>query len=103
MLEFLIALPIIGSFFILCIPRQEIILIRRVALYFSLFIFFMSIILWLEFDYFMSNFQFMSKYPWFFSLNINFFLGIDSISLLFIILTTFIEYGPISTPILWLS
>ena len=90
MLEFLIALPIIGSFFILCIPRQEIILIRRVALYFSLFIFFMSIILWLEFDYFMSNFQFMSKYPWFFSLNINFFLGIDSISLLFIILTTFI-------------
>ena len=50
----------------------------------------MSIILWLEFDYFMSNFQFMSKYPWFFSLNINFFLGIDSISLLFIILTTFI-------------
>ena len=90
MLEFLIALPIIGSFFILCIPRQEIILIRRVALYFSLFIFLMSIILWLEFDYFMSNFQFMSKYPWFFSLNINFFLGIDSISLLFIILTTFI-------------
>jgi len=50
----------------------------------------MSVLVWIEFDYFISKFQFVNKISWFSSLNINFFVGIDGVSLLFILLTTFI-------------
>jgi proton-translocating NADH-quinone oxidoreductase chain M len=46
--------------------------------------------LWIEFDFFISKFQFVEKIYWLEFFNINCFLGIDGISLLFIILTTFL-------------
>jgi NADH-quinone oxidoreductase subunit M len=90
MLELLIFLPLIGSFIILLIPRGDIILIRNIALNFSLLTFLCSAFLWIGFDSFVSTFQFITKIEWLGSLNINFILGIDGIGLLFIILTTLI-------------
>jgi proton-translocating NADH-quinone oxidoreductase chain M len=90
MLELLIITPILGSLILLFTPSNNIHFIRKVALYTSLFTFIISILIWLYFDYGVSNFQFISSFLWFSSLNINVFLGLDSISLLFIILTTFI-------------
>ena len=90
MLELLFTIPIIGSLLIVFIPRDNIIYIRNIALYSSLITFFMSVLVWIEFDYFISKFQFVNKISWFSSLNINFFVGIDGVSLLFILLTTFI-------------
>ena len=90
MLELLYIIPLIGSFFILFVPNNNIIVIRNIALYTSLINFLVSVVLWLEFDYFISKFQFIQKFSWFSSLNINFYIGIDSISLVFILLTTFI-------------
>ena len=90
MLELLFTIPIFGSLLIVFTPRDNIIYIRNIALYSSLITFFMSVLVWVEFDYFISKFQFVNKISWFSSLNINFFVGIDGISLLFILLTTFI-------------
>lgn len=90
MLELLIITPILGSFILLFTPSNNVYWIRMIALYTSLFTFIISILIWLFFDYGVSNFQFISSFLWFSSFNINVFLGIDSISLLFIILTTFI-------------
>jgi NADH-quinone oxidoreductase subunit M len=46
--------------------------------------------LWLSYDYFSPKLQFITNVSWLESLNMSFCLGIDSISLLFIVLTTFI-------------
>ena len=90
MLELLILTPIIGSFILLFMPSNNVYWIRMIALYTSLFTFIISILIWLFFDYGVSNFQFVSSFLWFSSFNINVFVGIDSISLLFVILTTLI-------------
>lgn len=90
MLEILILLPLIGSFVILFINKKNYVLIRIVALWFSLSTFFVSIILWLSYDHLSPKFQFLVVLPWLEALNINCCLGVDSISLLFIVLTSFI-------------
>jgi len=90
MLELLILIPLLGSFILLYIPKENIIAIRNIALCFSLITFFISILLWITFDSFIAKFQFVVKFFWLSGLNINSYLGIDGISLLFIILTTLI-------------
>lgn len=90
MLEILILLPLIGSLFIIFVPKENIILIRNIALNTSLITFLTSVILWINFDSFVSKFQFITKIQWLSSLNINFILGIDGIGLLFVVLTTLI-------------
>jgi len=90
MLETLILLPLIGSLFILIIPKENVFLIRNIALNSSLLTFLVSVFLWISFDSFVSKFQFITKVQWLSSLNINFILGIDGIGLLFVVLTTLI-------------
>lgn len=90
MLEILIIVPLIGSFLLLFINKNNKKLIRLTALWTSLMTFFLSVILWLSYDYFSPKLQFITNVSWLESLNMSFCLGIDSISLLFIVLTTFI-------------
>ena len=90
MLEILILLPIIGSLVLLFVNKRNYKLIRIISLWFSLLTFFASVILWLAYDPFSPKFQFLVQFNWFESLNMSFSLGIDSISLMFIVLTTFI-------------
>jgi NADH-quinone oxidoreductase subunit M len=90
MLEILIIVPLIGSFFLLFINKNNKKLIILTALWTSLITFFLSVILWLSYDYFSPKLQFITNVSWLESLNMSFCLGIDSISLLFIVLTTFI-------------
>ena len=90
MLEILILLPIIGSLVLLFVNKRNYKLIRIISLWFSLLTFFTSVILWLAYDPFSPKFQFLVQFNWFESLNMSFSLGIDSISLMFIVLTTFI-------------
>ena len=90
MLEILISLPIIGSLVLLFVNKRNYKLIRIISLWFSLLTFFTSVILWLAYDPFSPKFQFLVQFNWFESLNMSFSLGIDSISLMFIVLTTFV-------------
>ena len=80
--------PFIGSALISFAKESDIRLIRSLALYTTLIAFFLSAILWVQYNPFVFKFQFINKISLMNHLNINFFVGIDGISLLFILLTT---------------
>jgi len=90
-LSSLILLPSIGALFLFFTKSKNDnkITSKYVALFTSLVNFFLSIYLWFSFDPITSAFQFIEDRVWIEGL-INYKVGIDGISILFIILTTFI-------------
>ena len=91
-LSAIIFIPLIGALFILFakgshknIEKNS----KYVAIFSSFVNFFLSLFLWYSFDTTTSNFQFVEERNWINGF-INFRLGIDGISILFILLTTFI-------------
>ncbi len=90
-LSSLILLPAIGSLFIFFVKSKNNTYqsSKYVALFISLANFLLSLYLWYLFDNTTSDFQFLEERKW---LNgfINYKVGVDGISILFIILTTFI-------------
>jgi len=88
LLSNLILIPLIGSFLVLFIPSQYKETIKVVVLSFSLAEFLLSLIMWMSFDNSSSRFQFVEAYNWIESSNVIFYLGVDGISLFFILLTT---------------
>ena len=87
----LILLPIIGSLFIFFIRSKagNYQSTKYVALFVALSNFLLSLYLWYIFDKSISDFQFVEDRKWINGF-INYKVGIDGISILFIILTTFI-------------
>lgn len=86
-------LPLVGVLFILLIRGEEHIVARNArwaALWTSLATFFISLLLWFNFDPTTSDFQFVEKFEWLPTLNIAYHMGIDGISLFFVILSTFL-------------
>ena len=89
-LSSLILIPTIGSIFLLFIKSNEKNnSIKYVALFTSLINFFLSLYLWKLFDNNISDFQFVETRIWIKNF-INYKVGVDGISMLFIILATFI-------------
>ena len=87
----LILLPAIGAIFLLFSKNKEgnNLTVKYVALFASIVNFFLSIYLWYLFDPSTSDFQFVEDRIWLVSF-VNYKVGVDGISILFIILTTFI-------------
>ncbi len=91
-LSAIIFIPLIGAFFIFVTKGEQKNVERNskyVAIFTSLTNFFLSILLWYFFDNSTPDFQFIEEKKWMAGF-INFQLGIDGISMLFILLTTFI-------------
>ena len=91
-LSAIIFIPLIGAFFIFVTKGSEKNVEKNskyVAVFSSIANFFLSLFLWFSFDNTISEFQFIEKKVWIENL-INFQLGVDGISILFIVLTTFI-------------
>jgi len=91
-LSAIIFIPLIGALFILVTKEEQNTVVKNskyVAIFSSLANFFLSIFLWYSFDASTSEFQFVEEKDWIRGV-INFQLGIDGISMLFILLTTFI-------------
>tara|TARA_B100001057_G_scaffold48507_1_gene43283 strand:+ start:1662 stop:3146 length:1485 start_codon:yes stop_codon:yes gene_type:complete len=90
-LSSLILLPFIGALFLFFTRSsgENKLTVKYVALFTSLVNFFLSIYLWILFDQTTSDFQFVEERVWIKNL-INYKVGVDGISILFIILTTFI-------------
>ena len=89
-LSSLILLPLIGALFLLFFKNQDNSnTVKYVSIFTSFVNFFISIYLWFLFDSSVSNFQFIEEKDWLTGF-VNFKLGIDGISILFILLTTFI-------------
>ena len=91
LLSVLIFLPLAGAGFILMISGDDEIAVRnvrRTALFASTFTFVMSLFLWFGFDPNTADFQFVEKADWIPTYNITYHLGVDGISMLFVMLTT---------------
>ncbi len=90
LLSTLIFLPILGGLSLLAVPRQQLATIRQMALTVSLLEFCLSLPILLLFDKTTPRMQFVEHRPWIEALNINYALGLDGISVLFVLLTTLI-------------
>ena len=90
-LSSLILLPTIGAIFIFfsTSKKEKYNSSKYVALFISTANFLLSLYLWFIFDHSLSNFQFVENREWIPGF-INYKVGVDGISILFIILTTFI-------------
>lgn len=90
LLSLVIWLPILGGLAVLATGDDRRAPIARVlTLVISLATFFASILLYTRFDIKTADMQFVELSPWIEAFNVNYSLGIDGISLLLIILTTF--------------
>ena len=88
LLTYILLLPLLGSIILLVTPSINKNLLKAIALNTSCLTFLLSLILWIFFDKSIGTFQFVNKFLWIPILNINFTMGIDGISLFFILLTT---------------
>ena len=97
LLLWVLLLPLMGAFLLLFVPSWDIKRIRGIALNFSLLTFIISLFLWLLFDNSATKFQYMQT-PFGVSQlpqqqdysTLNFVIGVDGISLFFILLTCFL-------------
>jgi len=90
-LSLLVFLPLAGAGFILTINGDDEIAqnnARKTALWASTITFILSLWLWFKFDNSTADFQFVENVDWIPTFNISYHLGIDGISVLFVLLTT---------------
>ncbi|MGA8265505.1 MAG: Fe-S-binding domain-containing protein, partial [Ignavibacteriaceae bacterium] len=90
LLTYLLLVPFIGGLLLLLINKEKENLIRYFGVAVSVITFIVSLFLYYGFDISKSGFQFVYKFPWIENLNISYHVGIDGISLLLVLLTTFI-------------
>nr|WCH57647.1 NADH dehydrogenase subunit 4 [Hypnea wynnei] len=82
--------PLIGVAVLLLIEESNEFWCRQIALWFACLTFLFSLLLWLQFDSNSPFFQFVSTFLWFPYLNFYYTIGIDGISIFFILLTAFL-------------
>jgi NADH-quinone oxidoreductase subunit M len=91
-LSLIIFVPVIGAFFIFLIRGNDTVALRNarfVALWTTLFNFLLSLLVWIDFDPSTVEFQFVEQYRWLSDV-VSYRVGVDGISTLFVILTTFL-------------
>jgi NADH-quinone oxidoreductase subunit M len=90
LLSVLVFTPMVGALILMAIPRTQRIALRAVMAGTTLGTFLLSLVLWLQFDNFSSELQFVERYSWITSAGIHYILGIDGLSLPLVLLTTFL-------------
>ena len=93
LLSLITFLPLLGALFILTIRGDAASAARNArytALYTSVFTFILSLYMLARFDGTSADFQFVEKAEWFSGLGISYHLGVDGISLFFVLLSTFL-------------
>ena len=91
LLSLVIFLPLVGVGLVLIIRGDEITVARNaraVALWTSIITFVLSLFLWIGFDNSTADFQFTHRVYWMPEFNITYHVGLDGISLLFVLLST---------------
>jgi NADH-quinone oxidoreductase subunit M len=90
MLSITIFLPALFAIAVIFLPKENIRLIKLIGFAGAALTFFVSLFLFFGFDSTLIGFQQTHKFIWVSSLNISYFVGIDGMSLLLILLTTFL-------------
>jgi NADH-quinone oxidoreductase subunit M len=88
-LSSLVAVPIVGALLLFLVRNDEehAPLARKVALIVSVLVFAETLLLWSRFNVASADFQFVERHAWIPSFGISYFVGVDGISLLLIVLT----------------
>jgi NADH-quinone oxidoreductase subunit M len=84
-------LPLVGGLVIMCLPGDEATIAsnaRWTALWTSLVVFGLSLILWVRFDQGEPGFQFVESVSWLPEYGVGYRMGVDGISVLFVLLST---------------
>jgi NADH-quinone oxidoreductase subunit M len=84
--------PLLGALLLVPVRRERSRFFMLAATWIAGIDFLLSLPLWFQFDTSRSGFQFIEKSPWIPSIGVQYFLGIDGISLLLILLTTFLGF-----------
>jgi len=92
-LSYIIFIPFIGMIILTFIRRENVKFIRIFTLLVTIVDFIISVVLFIKFDPEFAGMQFVVKKEWIKSLGISYYLGVDGINLLLVMLTTF--FGPI--------
>ena len=90
LLTFLVLVPIAGLALIACTSSRRAGLIRRMALAVSVVEFGLTLLLWARFDGASAEFQFLERHAWIPAFGIDYFIGVDGISLFLVVLTGFL-------------
>jgi NADH-quinone oxidoreductase subunit M len=93
LLSLITFLPIAGVLVILSVRGEEAVVAsnaRWTALWTSLITFALSLILWFRFDRDTADFQFVEQLSWLPEFGVNYAMGVDGISVLFVLLSTFL-------------
>jgi NADH-quinone oxidoreductase subunit M len=83
-------IPAVGAVLVALLPRDRPALLKGGALLASVLTFVVSVPLWTRFDASSADYQFEEERVWMPTLGISYHLGIDGISLLLVLLTTFL-------------
>ena len=92
-LSLVIFLPTVGALFVFIVRGDERTVARNArmtALWTSLITFALSLGIWIDFDNSTASFQFVERAEWIPILGASYHLGVDGISMLFVILSTFL-------------
>ncbi|MEK7364099.1 MAG: NADH-quinone oxidoreductase subunit M [candidate division NC10 bacterium] len=84
-------LPVLGAVILALLPRRRAALVRWFAFLVAAATFAVSLLLYTGFDAASADYQFPERLPWMPSFGISYHLGIDGISLLLVLLTTFLS------------
>ncbi|MBX9698202.1 MAG: NADH-quinone oxidoreductase subunit M [Acetobacteraceae bacterium] len=90
-LSLLTFLPLAGAAIILSVRGDAAVVAqnaRWTALWTSLIVFGLSLILWVQFDHTTADFQFVERMEWLPAFGVGYHMGVDGISVLFILLST---------------
>src|SRR3954462_2538903 len=87
-LSLILFTPLIGAFVILLVPKENDNAIRWIANVVAFLGFVVSVPLWFWFNPASGDFQFIERAPWIPSVGAEYFLGVDGLSTLLILLTT---------------
>jgi len=90
-LSLIIFLPLLGAVVVALLPARQTQNIRRTALGFSLLTFVLSLGLYVGFDSTTARLQFVDRVEWIPALGIRYYVGLDGISLLLVLLTTLLS------------
>jgi proton-translocating NADH-quinone oxidoreductase chain M len=89
-LLYILVFPFLGAVHLIIMPTSTKEIIKKIAFGYSALTFLLSLFLWLLFDNATADFQFVKEFLWIPATNLNFYIGVDGISLFFLILTTFL-------------
>ncbi len=101
MLTWLVLVPVLGGIAVLLMGRGRDRLVHQTAFAVSLVPLALSLVVWAGFDASSADYQFVERYTWLPDFGISYHVGIDGISLLLVVLTTFLT--PISLLCSWES